>query len=283
MSTPESLRLSIRHTTGYRYAKGASGSYNEARMTPLGTGDQTVLRSKVEVRPAPWTFEFRDYWRTEVTAFEVHEEHTSLEVVATATVETRVPSASPAGLGWDDLGEVADEHCEFLMSSPWVAAPPELVEELEPLRAAAQTPSDFAWSVGAFLHRTVAYRPCSTTVESTAADAWAARAGVCQDVAHLMVGALRWAGVPARYVSGYLHPSREPEVGATVEGESHAWIEWFDGDWIGWDPANDLAPDARHVVVARGRDYSDNPPLRGIHATDGDSDLFVSVEITRLR
>lgn len=279
----QGLQLRIRHTTGYTYGEGATASYNEARMTPLTTSEQTLLRSRLEISPSPWSFEFRDYWGSSVTAFEVHEDHDALEVVATSTVETTGVGPAPAGTSWADLGGLADDWCEYLMASPWTSPPDDLLAALEPLRAESPTPSDFALAVGRYLHDSIAYVSGSTTVSSTAADAWAARAGVCQDFAHLMVGVLRVAGVPARYVSGYLHPSTDPRVGETVAGESHAWIEWFDGEWIGWDPTNDVAPAGRHVVVARGRDYSDNPPLRGIYATPGDSELFVSVEITRLR
>ncbi len=282
-SAPQPLQLRIRHTTGYTYSEGATASYNEARMTPLTTSDQTLLRSRLEISPSPWTFEFRDYWGSTVTAFEVHEDHDELDVVATSTVETSGATPVPAGTPWDALDALADEWCEYLMASPWTTPPADLLDALEPLRADAATPSDFAQAVGRFLHASLAYVPGTTTVDSTAADAWAARSGVCQDFAHLMVGVLRVAGIPARYVSGYLHPSSEPQVGETVEGESHAWVEWFDGEWIGWDPTNDVAPAGRHVVVARGRDYADAPPLRGIYATDGDSSLSVGVEITRLR
>ncbi|GAA1745650.1 transglutaminase family protein [Aeromicrobium alkaliterrae] len=281
MSTGYQLR--IRHTTGYAYADGSSGSYNEARMTPLTTSDQTLLRSRLEISPTPWTLEYRDYWGSTVTAFEVHEDHDALEVVATSTVETSGSVAQPGRTGWGDLAAVSDEWCEYLMASPWTSPPEELLAELEPLRASSETPADFARAVGRYLHESIAYLPGTTSVESTASDAWASRSGVCQDFAHLMLGVLRVAGIPARYVAGYLHPSSDPQVGETVEGESHAWVEWFDGEWIGWDPTNDIAPSGRHVMVARGRDYSDNPPLRGIYAAGSSSELFVSVEITRLR
>ncbi len=167
--------------------------------------------------------------------------------------------------------------------SSWVAPAPELLTELAPMRADAATPTDYAKAVMQFLHDRIAYVPGSTEVTTTAADAWTAQTGVCQDFAHLTLGALREARIPARYVSGYLHPSREPEVGETVAGESHAWIEWWDGEWIGWDPTNAITPGPRHVVVAKGRDYADSPPLRGIFSTAGGSELFVGVEITRLR
>jgi transglutaminase-like putative cysteine protease len=104
---------------------------------------------------------------------------------------------------------------------------------------------------------------------------------VCQDIAHVAIGALRAAGIPARYVSGYLHPSEDPAIGETVVGESHAWVEWFCGSWHGFDPTNLLEIGERHVQVGRGRDYSDVAPLRGIYAGPNGSRLFVEVEITR--
>jgi transglutaminase-like putative cysteine protease len=278
------MQLRIKHTTGYHYEKGAMASFNEARMTPLTTSEQYVLRSRLEISPTPWSYEYRDYWGTTVTSFEVHDPHTDLTVVATSIVDTQDPAPKSHGIAWDDLTEdVQDEWCEFLALSDWVRPAGELVDLLEPVRAAAEGPGDYAAKVVELLHDRVAYVPGSTEVTTTAADAWAAGTGVCQDLAHLSLGALRVAGIPARYVSGYLHPSLDPVVGDTVEGESHAWIEWWDGEWVGWDPTNAIAPGPRHVVVAKGRDYGDSPPLRGIFSTAGGSELFVGVEITRLR
>ena len=283
MTTPDSMQLRIRHTTGYEYAEGAAASYNEARMTPLTTTDQYVLRSRVEVTPTAWSVEYRDYWGSTVTSFEVHEPHETLSVVSTSTVETSVHSQEPGNVAWDDLAAVQDEWCEYLVASRWVEPPADLVPELERLRASCETPGAFAAAVSTLIHERIRYLPGATEVSSTAGDAWAAGAGVCQDMAHLVVGALRWARIPARYVSGYLHPSTDPVVGESVEGESHAWVEWWDGEWVGHDPTNAITPGVRHVIVGRGRDYADIPPLRGIYSTEGDSELFVSVEITRLR
>ena len=121
-----------------------------------------------------------------------------------------------------------------------------------------------------------------TGVHSTAQEAWAHRKGVCQDIAHLTLGALRAVDIPARYVSGYLHPKPDAAIGETVAGESHAWVEWFCGDrWRGFDPTNQIAIGDRHVLVGRGRDYNDVPPLRGVYAGPFGSALFVTVEITR--
>ncbi|MGA8987111.1 MAG: transglutaminase family protein [Aeromicrobium sp.] len=275
--------MRIRHTTGYQYEKGAVASFNEARMTPMTTSEQYVLRSRLEITPTPWSYEYRDYWGTTVMSFEVHDPHAELTVVATSTVETQEIPPKPHGVTWAELGSVQDEWCEFLELSSWVSPAPGLLEELRSHRESAASPSDYAMAASRFLHERVAYVPGSTEVTTTAADAWEAQTGVCQDFAHLTLGVLREARIPARYVSGYLHPSPDPVIGDVVEGESHAWIEWWDGEWVGWDPTNAITTGPRHVVVAKGRDYGDSPPLRGIYSTAGGSELFVGVEITRLR
>lgn len=94
---------------------------------------------------------------------------------------------------------------------------------------------------------------------------------------------LRSAGVPARYVSGYLHPQRDAAIGEPATGESHAWVEWWAGAWHAYDPTNGTVPGPEHIFVARGRDYDDVTPPRGIYNGGGGQSLGVSVEITRLR
>ncbi len=277
------MQLRVRHVTGYTYAEGAAASYNEARLTPLTTPDQVVLRSRIEVTPTAWSQEYRDYWGTVVTAFEVQEPHESLTVVATSTVESTPHPAEAASVGWDDLAAASDEWCEFLVVDDWVRPSDGLRAEVARLRASSSTPADLVSAVVALVRGHLRYLPGATAVTTTAAEAWEAGAGVCQDIVHVTLGALRLAGVPARYVSGYLHPSPQPVVGETVEGESHAWVEYWDGDWRGIDPTNEVVPGERHVLVGRGRHYGDVTPLRGIYSTQGESDLFVSVEITRLR
>jgi transglutaminase-like putative cysteine protease len=82
-------------------------------------------------------------------------------------------------------------------------------------------------------------------------------------------------------VSGYLH-TEEPAMGRTVTGESHAWVEYWDGAWHAVDPTNDRSVGGAHVLVARGRDYADVPPLKGIYAGGQSEDLGVTVEITQV-
>ena len=101
-------------------------------------------------------------------------------------------------------------------------------------------------------------------------------------MAHIAIGALRAVGIPARYVSGYLHPKVQPEVGVPAKGESHAWVEWWDDGWHPFDLTGGVEPDDRYVVVATGRDYDDVKPISGIYSGTGPSEMAVTVEVTRL-
>ncbi len=98
---------------------------------------------------------------------------------------------------------------------------------------------------------------------------------------HLSLAVLRAMGIPARYDSGYFHPDASGAIGVKVLGESHAWIETWTGEWRGYDPTNLLPVGERHAVVARGRDYADVAPLRGIYNGPPGSSSEVTVELTR--
>ena len=280
-----SVRLKVMHRTGFSYAGGALKSYNEARMTPQTTLEQELRHSRLDVLPVPWSFNYTDYWGTQVTAFEVHEKHEKLSVTCTSTVDVDREVRSGVGLSWADLrtSRVVDEFVETLHISDRVDPGEDLLAWVQPLAEQSDKPGDYARSVVALIHDEVEYVTGSTHVESRAAEAWAARSGVCQDMAHLTVGCLRHAGIPARYVSGYLVPKATAEIGQAVSGESHAWVEWWDGEWVGFDPTNGIGVNNHHVVVAHGRDYADVAPLSGIFTGGKALDMFVEVEITRLR
>jgi transglutaminase-like putative cysteine protease len=133
-----------------------------------------------------------------------------------------------------------------------------------------------------FVHDHMEYLTGSTNVKTNAMQAWTSGKGVCQDISHVSVGLLRALGLPARYVSGYLHPKPSAGIGQAVTGESHAWVEWWDGGWSGFDPTNVVEIGPRHVTLARGRDYADVPPLKGIFSGPKSEGSSVTVEVTRL-
>lgn len=280
-----SARYRIDHRSVYEYDGSATASYNEARLTPQQTPWQLRLESKLTVDPVSWSHRYTDYWGTEVLAFEVNQQHRSLSVRATSVVEvdaTRRPP--PRALTWAELrtDEVRDRFVEFLAQRPATGPAVEIADLAESI-AADYPPAQAAAQVSTTIHEAMTYMPGATAVHTTAAEAWIERRGVCQDYAHLVVGALRQAGVPARYVSGYLHPSAEPALGATARGESHAWVEYWLGDWQAYDPTNLAEVAERHVMVGSGRDYGDVPPIKGIVAGEhGAAALTVTVDLTRL-
>ncbi len=278
------MQLRIQHTTGFEYDGKANTSFNEARLTPLTLPGQIVVHSRVEVSPTPWAYTYKDYWGAQVTAFEVLDPHLSLTVTATATVHTdRTPAGAPT-MTWERMREadLFDLHTEFLSLSERVEPADDLREAAREIAAGAATPGDAARAICALVYGEVKYVSGSTTVDARAAHSWTKRSGVCQDMAHIAIGAIRSIGVPTRYVSGYLHPHKDPEIGETVHGESHAWVEWWDDGWRGFDPTHDTEPGDRHVIVATGRDYNDVKPLSGIFSGSGTSRMFVDVQVTRL-
>ncbi len=170
---------------------------------------------------------------------------------------------------------------EFRMPTARTAVSAELAETARQ-RTAGADPLEAANEIASWVSDRVAYVPGATEVQTGAQEAWDMSQGVCQDMAHLTVALLRAVGLPARYVSGYLHPLAAAEPGDERKGESHAWVEYWDGEWLACDPTN-LAPvGERHVVVAVGRDYGDVPPLKGIYRGTPTSSLQVAVTVTRL-
>jgi transglutaminase-like putative cysteine protease len=276
-------RLRIVHRTGYHYDGTVAASYNEARMSPLTTPAQTALAARIEVFPVTWTYGYTDYFGTHVNAFDVLVPHDDLMVVSRSTVEVYDVPQPSAGAGWDILRDavVCDARTEDLAQTGCTTPPDEVVVLAREV-AGDLAPDDAARAVCERLRSMVDYVPGATGVNTGADEVWRARKGVCQDFAHLSLGALRSLGIPARYISGYLDPQPDAAVGQTVPGESHAWIEWWAGDWVGFDPTSLSPVRSDHIMVARGRDYADVPPLKGVYAGPPDSRLFVSVEVTRL-
>ena len=277
-------RIGIRHETGYEYEHPVTSSYNEARITPISNDRQLALDSTVDVSPKAVVYRYWDWWGTLVHSFDLHEPHDELIITCTSVVETSGPvGAPPSPASWDELRSDAlrDRWAEFLSPSRYVPLDDgvqDLAAELDPSLDPVATCQAVLDCVRGHLR----YERGTTTVSTTGADALRIGSGVCQDFTHVALGLLRARGIPARYVSGYLHPSSEAEPGEVVAGQSHAWVEAWVGDWMPFDPTNGSAVGERHVVVGRARDYADLAPLNGIFHGGPAKALGVSVELTRL-
>jgi transglutaminase-like putative cysteine protease len=278
-------RLRIQHRTGYRYASPVVSSFNEVRMTPLDDDGQVLIGHELRVEPRAAVLVYTDYWGAQVEFFDTHEPHDVLEVISTSTVDTASGFLPAQGASWEELAgdRVLDRWCEYLATSSYVDDAREddaRVHLVEQLRAQS-TPSGAVALCNEMVRDRISYAAGATTVSTTAGEAWETGSGVCQDFTHAMLSLLRSAGIPARYVSGYLH-TEEDALGETVRGESHAWVEVWNGGWEGLDPTNNRLVGSAHILVARGRDYADVPPLKGIYAGGASQGLGVDVDITQL-
>jgi transglutaminase-like putative cysteine protease len=276
-------RIRVEHHSHYEYVDLVDSSFNEARITPATTTSQLVLDSRVEVSSARVTQRYVDYWGTIVHVFETDEPHRQLTVIGRSVVETSGPAPPADHVDWAvlDRPEVKDQFAEFLAPTTQVPLDPRLAERALVLRrsyrAAEARLAAIDWT-----RSQLRYVPGTTGVHTSAVEAWDGREGVCQDFAHLTLAVMRAMGVPSRYCSGYLHPDGSAGLGQSVDGQSHAWVEAWTGTWEALDPTIGKPAGEHHVLIARGRDYSDVPPIKGIFHGGPTASLDVSVRLTRL-
>jgi transglutaminase-like putative cysteine protease len=218
-----------------------------------------------------------------VTWFQIVEPHESLVVEAEATVVVRRPQPAERRVSPDDEwraladAEYRDTMAEYLAPSTF-AAPGEDVVALAAELAISEYGGVGHWLVDLShaVAGAIAYEPGATSVDTPASEVARLRRGVCQDLAHVSIALCRLRGVPARYVSGWLH-----YAGADGPGESHAWIEAHTPNegWIPLDPTHPASGELDHVPVAVGRDYADVPPIRGSYRGAPAEGMTVWVDI----
>jgi transglutaminase-like putative cysteine protease len=295
--------LEVVHDTHYDYGGPVSSAMHLGYLRPLDDADQRLLAYTLDVDPEPDELAIEpDVYGNASCRFALVAAHRTLRVKATSRVALRprfVGLQADAGPTWETLAAglryVArapfEPAVEFVQPSPYVP-------RLESLRAYARDafPAGRAAAAGAIalmrqVHADFRYDGEATQVDTPLAEVFALRHGVCQDFAHVLAGALRMVGLPARYVSGYL--LTQPVAGgpAMVGADaSHAWVQvWVPGTpgvgrdgWLDLDPTNDVVPSLGHIRVATGRDYGDVTPLRGVIRGGGEHTLDVSVHTRRL-
>ena len=256
------------HTTCYTYEGPVSHCLSEAKLTPRVLPHQHLHNWNLHVSPQPSAILSRlDYFGNGISSFAVLEPHDSFTITAESLVE--VTPRHPAPATEDEILH-ADE---FLWESPFIPWLDTLIDYF-PVKASLES----AQSLMQKIHSDFAYTPDSTSIETPLADVVRDRKGVCQDFAHVMIGALRAHKVPARYVSGYLRGDADFQ-GAQA---SHAWVSAFFADhgWIDFDPTNNVIPGTGHLTVAWGRDYGDVTPVKGITIGGGEHTLEVDVRVS---
>ncbi|MBV8290690.1 MAG: transglutaminase family protein, partial [Mycobacterium sp.] len=221
--------------------------------------------------------------------------HQTLTITSESIVEVYPPpperwGSGPAQAPWEQARPVGLKGAmatEFALDLD----PPEITDGVREYAAPSFGPGrpliEVLRDLTSRIHTDFTYRTGSTTISTGVNEVLMAREGVCQDFARLAIACLRANGLAAAYVSGYLAtdppPGEDRMIGADA---THAWAAvWTPQppgqfEWLGLDPTNDQMVDERYIVVGRGRDYADVPPLRGIIYTNSEnSAIDVAVDV----
>jgi transglutaminase-like putative cysteine protease len=270
--------LSIEHRLAFAYDGYISESFLELRVQPKTDAHQTLHTFTLAVGPPTRVDRYTDWNDNVVHHFNVARYHNRIEVASRSVVATH-PAASGVDAATDvlPLGDPAYPLGDFLRLQGPVQRTSTLQEFARDVAPPEAAPlGEVVRSVSGQIHRRFAYQKDVTRYDSTTEDFLRLRAGVCQDFTHLMLGVLRLLGIPARYVSGYVHLAGRDEP-----SQSHAWIEFWSPSpgWVPFDPTHDREIDERYIVVGRGRDYDDVPPNKGIYRGNARETLRAEVRI----
>ena len=255
-------------------------------LQPREDCGQQLLRFEATTAPAAPVTSERDCFGNTKHVLNIHREHETLAITTRSTVEVAPPAAPSGSLGTDAWEEIRSwertfAHWDFTHPSASARPSSALTAFMERLGIKAEgDPLEALLQLSDTLYHSFRYVPGSTSAGSPMEHILESGSGVCQDYAHVMIAIARSWGVPARYVSGYLHVgSRSGEQ--APETAMHAWVECRlpDLGWIGFDPTNQGVADERYVRVAVGRDYQDVPPTRGVFQGGEGSKLEVGVRI----
>jgi len=269
------VKLEIVHSTRYRYTGPIAESVMEVRLRPMDGAGQRCLDFALEVSSGIKPRSYTDGYGNSVHYFNLVKPHTGLSITSRSTVETGLTREPEPG------EELVQDFLRFRSPAKDVVGVRELAREhgiadSKSAEATEQALDDLTLAIS----RDFAYDRAVTNVYSSVDEVLELRAGVCQDFAHLFIAVARAMGVPARYVSGYIH--LPGDKGATTA--SHAWGEaWVPGrGWIGYDATRPVRTSEHHVRLAVGRDYTDAAPTRGIYVGSATGSMKVSVRTREL-
>ena len=261
--------LTVDHVTRYSYDRPVRGVVQSHRLTPSVFDGQRVIDWQISVTGGISGGAFRDGAGDMVQGWTVPGPVSEIEVRVQGTIDTV------------DLTGVLRGHREGVAPAAYLRSTVPTLADAAIIRLAASVTADDALArahaLSAAVADAIAYRPGVTDAHTTAAEALAQGEGVCQDHAHTLIAMARSLGMPARYISGYLH--------STADGEgheaAHAWAEiHIPGlGWVGFDAANRCCPDDRYIRLGSGMDAQDAAPIRGISRGGAQEKMSVTVAI----
>jgi transglutaminase-like putative cysteine protease len=292
----QARRHRVTHRTEYHYSDVVTSSYGRAFLTPRDSPRQRCIAHRLTIEPVPAdSSTSSDSYGNVSSYFHVTEPHQTLTITGDSIVDVYPPpperyTSGPAVQPWEvsrPAGRRGALATEFTLD----LNPPEITDAVREYAAPSFAPGrplvDVMRDLASRIFTDFTYRSGSTTISTGVDEVVAAREGVCQDFARLAIACLRANGLAASYVSGYLAtdpaPGKDRMIGIDA---THAWAGvWTPQEpgryeWLGLDPTNDQLVDERYIIVGRGRDYADVPPLRGIIYTNSKRSVIdVAVDV----
>ena len=264
------MRLSIRHTTRYRFDDPVVHGLQRLRLTPKETQGQEILDWSMDYENAAEELTYEDQHHNTTTLVAVASGAQDVTITCRGTVDTH----DHAGVIGRHAGHLP--LWSFLSQTRLTRPGPGMNSLIADLKKHGGKQLDMLHALSRATLERVEYTIGATNANTSAEESFAAGTGVCQDHAHIFIGAARAMDVPARYVSGYLMMNDRIEQEAT-----HAWAEAFvEGlGWVGFDISNGISPDERYVRVATGCDYRDASPVTGISFGTSNQVLEVAVAV----
>lgn len=273
----------IKHITKYSYSKPVIDGATLIRLHPINDEFQKVVSHLISVTNNPFVETFTDFFGNRVGTFMVTEPHDELSIESEIEVITTPKlfpddNANPKAQ-WELLNATVNnpDYIDFLKHKPFSGSR-DVLKLIDGIDKASKPPYQLVLDLCNYVYTTFKYVQGITQVDTTLDEVWNLKAGVCQDFTNVFLQMVKMAGIPARYVSGYICPN---DIITRGEGATHAWIEAYipNYGWFGVDPTNNAMANENHVRLAVGRNYNDCSPVKGGFKGKVEADLVVKVEV----
>jgi transglutaminase-like putative cysteine protease len=272
------MRVQISHATTYHYETPPTGVTQLLRLTPRNHDGQYVVDWRIDVSEECLLHHHEDAFGNITHSFTAEGPFTELAITVAGEVEMQDTHGLVNG---------AIERFPpalFLRETDLTQADAAIAEFAEAARNAAGEKADSVAVLHQLLrelNREITFDTSPTQVVTTAAESFALRRGVCQDLTHIFIAAARQLGIPARYIGGHFYRAD----GVTVQDAGHAWAEAYIDNlgWVGFDPTNGISTTDAHVRVAAGLDYLGAAPVRGTRYGGSGETLTVAVHVDQAR
>jgi len=277
-------KFRIRHITKYVYEGPVRDSANQIMLYPVKDDFQEVFQHELAVSGGVPIATHIDYFGNEQGTFTHAHPHEDLLIDSRLVVVTR-PRPMPVDneevdQSWAELSQIRSQfHFLDYLRYDWFEGMDEVAKVADAQKAQRLSPLASAKALCSYVFEYFSYQKGITTVESTLAEVWQLKSGVCQDFAQILLVLLRRMDLPARYVSGYICPNKN---GMRGEGATHAWVEAYIPfyGWLGLDPTNNCVVNDNHVRLAVGRHFADCSPVKGTYRGSFDHTLTVTVSVS---